>query len=166
MRTAKILQGICTIVALLASPVPLNALAAGTDKARIGGLSDVAFGTISNFSIDQKRSQSICIYSSSASASYNVTAYGSGNEGAFTLASGSGLLAYEVEWSGSSGQTTGIALTPNVPLAGLTSAAANPNCNPSPSTSASLVVVLRAAAVVAATAGSYSGTLTLIVGPT
>jgi hypothetical protein len=94
-----------------------------------------------------------------------VQATGSGSGGAFTLASGSASLAYEVQWSQVSGQTSGTQLSPNVALTGQVSSATQPSCNSGPSTSASLIVILRSAQLSAAAAGSYSGTLTLLVAP-
>lgn len=78
--------------------------------------------------------------------------------------SGASTLAYEVEWAQAPGQTSGTSLSPNIVLAGLTSSASNQSCSPS-GTSASLIIVIRALAASAATAGSYGGTLTVIVGP-
>lgn len=151
--------------ATLALALPAwSALLAG-NKVRITGLSDVAFGTVANLSTDWTRSQNICVYSTSPTAGYNVRATGSGSGGAFTLASGSNALAYEVEWSPVSGQSTGTTLSPNVALTGQVSSATQQTCNSGPATSASLIVILRSAQLSAATAGTYSGTLTLLVAP-
>lgn len=128
-------------------------------------MSDVAFGTIANLSADAINSQSICVYSSSAGSGYNVTASGSGPSGAFQLLSGAQILPFEVQWSATSGQTSGIQLNPNVPLTGQASIASQQTCNSGPASSASLVVILRSSALTSASAGTYSGTLTLLVGP-
>jgi hypothetical protein len=45
------------------------------------------------------------------------------------------------------------------------STATQQTCNSGPATSASLVVILRTAALSSAAAGSYSGSLTLVIGP-
>ena len=149
-------------LALIAGATPAPA---ANDKARITALSDVAFGTIANLSVDAINSQSICVYSTSATSGYNVTASGSGPSGAFQLLSGAQILPFEVQWSGTSGQTSGIQLNPNVPLTGQASIASQQTCNSGPATSASLVVILRSSALTSASAGTYSGTLTLLVGP-
>ena len=94
-----------------------------------------------------------------------VTATGTGPAGAFQLASGLGSLPFEVQWSSVSGQTSGATLSPNVPLTGQVSSATQQTCNSGPASSASLVLVLRSAALSSATAGTYNGTLTLVVGP-
>jgi len=147
-------------VLLLAGAPPALA-----QKARIGNLSDVAFGAISNLSTDAVQAQSVCAYTQSATGRYMVTATGSGAGGAFELTSGTAPLAYEVEWAASAGQSSGAALAPGVPLTGVSSAASQQTCNSGPPASASLVVVLRAAALGSAGAGSYSGTLSVLIAP-
>jgi hypothetical protein len=57
-----------------------------------------------------------------------------------------------------------VQLSPNVPLTGQTSAASHQVCSNGPATSASLIVLLRSAGLSSVTAGTYSGTLTLLVG--
>ena len=148
----------------------LLALAAGpalaqSNNVRLTKLSDVPFGTITNFGADSVSSQSVCLYSSSATNGYNVTGQGSGAGNAFTMASGLQTLAYDVQWSDSSGQSAGSQLTANTPLTGQISTATHKTCNNGPTTTASLIVILRASALSRATAGAYSGTLTLLIGP-
>jgi hypothetical protein len=138
---------------------------AASNKVRVTNLNDVAFGSLANLSFDAVRSQSVCLYSDTNTSGYTIAATGTGPAGTFELASGSAALPYEVRWSSTSGQTTGVQLTPNVPLTGQTSAAIHQTCNTGPATSASLVLVLRSSALSSASAGTYSGTLTLIVGP-
>lgn len=148
--------------ALFAAAVPASA---ANDKVRITALSDVAFGTIANLSVDAINSQSVCVYSSSATSGYHVTASGDGPSGAFQLLSGAQVLPFDVQWSATSGQTSGTELSPNVPLTGQVSTASQQTCNSGAASSASLVVILRASALTSASAGTYSGTLTLLVGP-
>lgn len=154
-RTLVVLAGL-----VAASP----ASAAPGDRARIQGLSDVPFGLLANTTLDTRLSQSVCVFSDSVGSGYTVSASGSGAGGSFRLNSGASIMTYEVEWSQAPGQTSGTSLSPNTILAGLTSSASNQNCSPS-GTSASLIVVIRALAAGSATAGSYGGTLTVIVGP-
>ncbi|MBB3472913.1 spore coat protein U domain-containing protein [Sphingomonas sp. BK345] len=127
---------------------------------QVNGLSDVSFGSISGFGADLTRSQSICAFSGLLGGRYTVTASGSGTGGAFTLANGAARLPYEVQWSTSAGQTSGTNLAANVPLAGQTMLL---SCPVLQTTNASLIVILRSTALSAATAGSYSGTLTVIL---
>lgn len=152
----------CLCLALLLPGVPAAAV---SNKVRITGLTDVAFGTIANLSLDAIQSQSVCLFAETNTNGYNITATGSGSAGSFQLASGLNSLDYEVQWSSSAGQNSGTQLTANTPLTGQISAATQQTCNNGPATTASLIVVLRSAALSSAAAGSYSGTLTLVVGP-
>ena len=75
-------------------------------------------------------------------------------------------VPYTVEWSGTSGQTSGTALSAGSSLTGLTSAATNSNCASGPSASASLIVKIGATDLQTMDAStSYTGTLTLLVAP-
>ena len=150
--------GIVAAAAMLALASP--AFAAG--NVEISKLTDVAFGTITNFGADTVRSQSVCIYSSSPTKGYNVRATGSGAASAFTMANGAKTLAYEVQWNAASGQTSGTNLTASVTRTGLVSTATQPTCSAGPATTASLILLVRSAAASSATAGTYSGTLTLL----
>lgn len=150
---------------LAAAAVAWTAPAAAANKVRLTNLSDVAFGTVANLGVDAVRSQNVCVYSNSNASGYHVTAIGTGAGGAFELASGANSLAFDVSWSSATGQSTGLALSPNVPLTGQISAATQQSCNSGPATSASLIITLPAAALSSAIAGNYSGTLTLVVGP-
>jgi hypothetical protein len=135
-----------------------------SNKVRLTSLGDLSFGTVSDLTSDAVQSESVCIYADTASNGYNVTAIGTGAGGAFQLSSGLQSLPFEVQWSNASGRTSGVQLDPNVPLTGQTSGATQQTCNNGPASTASLVVLLPASALSSATAGSYSGTLTLVLG--
>lgn len=139
--------------------------ASAQNRVRITKLSDVAFGSLSNLGADAVQAQSICVFSQTATRGYHVRAMGSGPGNALALVSGSNLLAYEVQWNQLSGQSSGTQLTSGVTLTGQISAATQQTCNSGPSTSASLILILRSTALSSAAAGSYAGTLTLILGP-
>jgi len=142
------------------------AAAPASAQARINKLSDVAFGTLSNFATDSVQAQSVCAYSLGLLGAYHVTASGSGTGGAFTLGNGAGAtLAYEVQWNDSAGQSSGTALTSGSALTGQYSGALLSGCTLGAATTASLIVVIRATAMTTATAGSYSGVLTIILAP-
>jgi hypothetical protein len=153
---------LCGGLALLVAASPAHS---ASNKVRITNLSDLAFGTVANLGVDAVRNESVCLYSDTSSNGYNVTALGTGPGGAFQLSSGSAAMAYEVQWSSASGQSSGTQLNPNVPLTGQVSAATHQTCSNGPATTASLVILLRSAALSSATAGTYNGTLTLLVGP-
>lgn len=150
------------VCSALASP----AVAAPNNEVRISGLTDLAFGSIANLNVDNVGSESLCVYAKAKPADqYSITATGSGAGGAFTLSSGSATLAYDVQWSASPNQSSGTQLSPNQPLTGQQNSAANDDCSSGPSTTASLIVILRSAALSAASSGTYSGSLTLLVAP-
>lgn len=159
-RLSAVIRGLTGVLLLTAPPVD-----AASNKVRITDLADVSFGNISDLSGDAVQSQSLCLFSDTASSGYNVTAAGSGPAGAFQLTAGSQALPYEVQWSGAPNRTSGTRLDPNLPLTGQVSTASHQTCNNGPASSASVIVILRAAALSSALAGSYSGTLTLLVGP-
>jgi spore coat protein U-like protein len=160
-------SAIRVMVSLFAGAATIHATpaAAASNNVRISQISDVAFGLITNVASDISNSQSICVYSNSANDGYNVRAIGSGSGGAFTLASGSASLSYDLQWNSASGQTNGTALTPNVALSGQFSQAKQQTCNSGPSSSASLIVIIRSSVLASAEAGSYSGAVTLVIGP-
>lgn len=143
--------------------------AAAADQARISALSDVAFGTIASFTSDWVRSQSVCLSAKSPPTNlYRITATGSGAGGSFVLDSGSEKLSYDVQWADSSGQTAGTQLVPNQPLTAQQSSVGSSDpgdCSKGPATTASLIVILRSSALAAASSGTYSGSLTLLVAP-
>jgi hypothetical protein len=144
--------------------VSINASVAG--RVQISGLSDVAFTAVDP-STDASSAQNVCVWSNSAGRGYRITATGSGASNAFTLSSAALTpVPYSVEWSGSSGQSSGTALTSGTPLTSLTSAATRPDCSAGPAASASLIVKIGSTNLQnMAAAASYTGTLTLLVAP-
>lgn len=150
----------CLAIFLGAVLAPAPTLA---QRVRITSLSDVDFGLIANLQADSRRSQNVCLFSNGSANAYSVSASGSGPGGSFTLANGSSALAYTVEWSQQSGQTSGTALTANGTLSGQTSVATHQFCNSGPATSASLTIVLRATELSRAREGGYRGSLTLLI---
>jgi len=160
-------SGSFLIVALVMAGIGAGAPAparAASDKARLTGLSDVAFGLIPG-TADQTASQSVCAFSQSNTQGYSITAVGSGNGGAFTLSSGAATLAYDVLWADTANQTGGTQLVAGTAESGFTSTAKQQTCNNGPSTSASLTVALRSATLMSAMAGDYSGTLQITITP-
>jgi hypothetical protein len=147
--------------AVLLTATPAHA---ASNKVRLTALGDVAFGSISNLAVDASQSESVCLYSDTNTNGYNITATGTGPGGAFSLSTGSDELAFEVQWSASSGRSSGTQLLPNVPLTGQTSSATQQTCSNGPATTASLIILLRSTSLSSAAAGAYSGTLTLVVG--
>ena len=141
----------------------LGAQGAYAQRVRVTALSDVDFGMIANSQADVRRSQNLCLFSNSTAGAYSVSASGSGAGAAFLLTNGSATLGYDVEWSDSSGQGSGVQLGPAAPLTGQRSSATHQFCNTGPTTSASLTIVLRGAELSRAFEGNYTGTLTLLI---
>lgn len=156
----RIARGWCMAAAAIAPPA-----FAASNNVRITNLSDVAFGTLTNLGVDAVSSQSVCVFANTSNNGYRITASGSSSGGSFALGSGPNVLDYEVQWNSSPGQGSGTALSPNVSLTGLFTTATQQTCNSGPASSASLIVILRSSDLSGAAAGSYSGTLTLVLGP-
>ena len=164
-RPLRFLLALRAVVAWVALTVLAAPASAVSNNVRITGLTDVAFGSISSFSTDSVRNEDICVYSNTSLSNYQITATGSGVGQSFALLSGSNNLTYEVQWNASPGQTSGTSLTAGVPLTTQHSNATQQTCNSGPTSSASLIVIIRASAVASAKAGSYTGTLSLLVAP-
>ncbi|WP_147416755.1 hypothetical protein [Sphingomonas edaphi] len=138
---------------------------ASAQRVRITNLTDVNFGTINNLAADAINSQSVCVWANGSGSDYSITATGSGPGGSFSLMNGSWQLPYQVRWNSQPGQTNGTLLSAGTPITNQVTNAQNQTCGNGPPTTASLIVVLPSASLSSATAGSYSGTLTLIVAP-
>jgi hypothetical protein len=77
-------------------------------------------------------------------------------------------LPFDVQWSDTPAQTSGSQLLPNRPLTGQHSSSgggAADDCSSGPATTASLIIILRSSALGAASSGTYTGTLNLLVAP-
>lgn len=158
--------GAVIAVALVALVAPTRAQAQA--QARITGLADVPFGTINSFT-DQPNSQNVCVYSAynffgfPIRLNYSVLATGNGAGGAFTLASGARTLPYQVSWDDAANQPTGTLLTAGATASGFANAATNQTCTGGEN--ASLIVTITGASLATATAGSYSGVLSITIVP-
>jgi type II secretory pathway pseudopilin PulG len=155
---------IAVALAALAAPT-----AAGAQlQARVTGLADVSYGTINSFT-DQTNSQNVCVHSVfrlfgfPVRRDYSVIATGSGTGGAFTLASGPRTLPYEVRWADAANQTTGTQLTAGATAAGFGNASTNQTCGGGDT--ASLIVTVTGSSLATASAGSYSGVLSITIVP-
>ena len=135
------------------------------NRVQLSGLTDVAFLN-QDPSVAALNAQNVCVWSNTGTRGYNIDASGSGSGGAFTLANGGLTVPYAVEWSSSSGASSGTPLASGTALTGLTSTATNASCSAGPATSASLIVRIAAADLQAMQASTtYTGTLTLVVAP-
>ena len=135
------------------------------NRARITGLTDV---TLTNQDPNSaiNSAQNICVWSNTATKKYGITATGSGTASAFTLANAALTAPYSVQWSGSSGATTGTALSAGVASTSFTSTATEQSCTSGPTSSASLIVNLSTTDLgLMQAATNYTGTLTLVITP-
>jgi hypothetical protein len=135
------------------------------NRVQLSGLSDVNF-TNQDPATAALSAQNVCVWSNTSTKGYNVTASGSGTASAFTLANGALTVPYSVEWSQTSGQTSGTALGVSTALTGQKSTATNALCASGPSSTASLIVKMSTASLQSMQAATtYTGTLTLVVAP-
>ena len=139
-------------------------------RANITNMGDLSQSSWSSGGGDITLVDDACVYSSRPSGGYTVRASGSGSGGAFTLANGSATLEYSVTWNSggvNSLSNNGATLTANAVSGGLTHAATDSStCNgATPGPTARLIVAISAANMAAAIAGTYTGTLMLIVTP-
>jgi hypothetical protein len=157
----------CSALLLAAALMAMGSAAQAQQapQVRIRQLNDFVFNTLGAAPVDTSLAGNLCVYSTATSGRYTITARGSGTNGAFTLANGSNALPYEVQWGSAANLSSGSALSPNVAFATTTTNQSNSNCNQPASLTASLIVILRASAEQSVQAGSYSGTLTLLVAP-
>ncbi len=138
--------------------------------AKISGLNDMIV-TWSASDNDIIWTNDVCVFSSRALGSYTIRASGSTQAGgAFTLSGQNQNLDYQVTWNaGGTGNLSnnGIALQPNVTSSALSGAATdNSTCNGNASgPTARLVITIPKTSLVAANAGGYADTLTLMISP-
>lgn len=159
LHKRMIRAGLC----LAALPLGSGQAGAQLAQARISGLSDMAFGQIGTFSSDVTRSETVCAYSSGFLLQYHVTATGDGPGFALKGSTG-GTLPYEVQWNAAANATSGTPMTSGTPLTGQTAALlADSTCLLT--SSGSFTVIIRSAALTAARAGDYTGTITILLAP-
>lgn len=132
--------------------------------ARISALNDIALGTWSGSGPLNGRDNAICVWSSTGG--YSVTATGSGSGGAFQLASGTNRVDYTVQWAQTGGASSGTAMTAGGALTGRTTTATATDCSTGASSTAGVFVSISAAELASSPAGTYTGTLQLLITPT
>lgn len=145
--------------------VGINASVPG--RVRISKLTDIDLTNLDP-TVAASRAQNVCVWSNAASRRYSITASGSGSGNAFTLdaAGAPAAVPYSVQWSATSGQTSGTSLSAGTALGALTSTAINSDCSAGPATTASLIVGMDTTTLQSMTSGLvYTGTLTLMVAP-
>lgn len=140
------------ILALFLSPVQVRA-----QQVRISGFTNISLGPW-NGSGDLTAENNLCIYNS-ATADYRVRARGSGAGNAFHLSGVGGDVDYGVRFKQSTGSY--VTLTADVFQDFTDANTSSDNCGGL--TNASLEVSVSSDDLSAAAAGSYSGTLTVLL---
>jgi hypothetical protein len=110
-------------------------------------------------------SEDLCVYTNVQVGAYRVTAIGSGSGGAFAVTSGkSSQMDYSARWNTRTGTSGNVELTPNVTLAGRSGASTtSESCGGG--NNANLEVSIPYATLARSWAGTYTGTLRLVVEP-
>jgi len=148
------------IIAVLGGTVLLSAMSArAVDLVQISNLSNI--NLIQNITGEYVGSTDACIYRDSTET-YSVTAYGDGDNSAFSLNDGGlNALAHQVDYNDGAGfvpLTSGLALTGRVNAdTGSSSCASGNNAN--------IRVQVDTLEVDKVPAGDYSGVLILIISP-
>jgi len=135
-------------------------------RAQLSGLTDITLTGVDP-SVNLSNAQNVCAWTNSGTG-YTITATGSGAASAFLISPTGGAtpntVAYAVQWAGTSGQTSGTALTAGTASSTFTTTATNPTC--AGGTSASLIVNITSTNLQTMIAGTaYTGTLTLLMTP-
>lgn len=176
-RTRRLVAGCAALLvhsgALAATQGSLGSTSTGSvaigasvpNRVQLSGLSDVSFLN-QDPATAALNAQNVCVWSNTGTKGYNVTASGSGTASAFTLSNGALTVPYSVEWSQTSGQSSGTALSTGTALTGLKSTAATATCSSGASSTASLIVKMSTTNLQTMQAATtYTGTLTLVVAP-
>jgi hypothetical protein len=128
---------------------------------RITGVGNLDFGNYTGGSAPSLY-EPVCVYTNDASGNYKVTARGTGASYAFTVDDGNGhTIPYSVSWDDFSAT---ISLSPDT--ASTTRSGANTSSQTcGGGNSARFQVSFTASALLSKPAGTYTGTLTLIIEP-
>ena len=128
------------------------------DIVQLQGLDDLLLGNYGGSGRVSAR-ESFCVYRN-GSDTYQVTARGNGDGGAFTLLNNDDEIPYSLEWDDSS------VVTPMSANNNLTQRQnASVNICSSGTSNASINITLQESDLTASPAGNYRGTLTLIIAP-
>ena len=172
MMKSLLALGIVTLgasAAYAATQGTLGATSTGTaditvtisEQYRISSLQDYTFGTYAGTG-DLTSNDDVCVYHN-GDGLYTVTATGSGAANAFTVTNGSNTIAYGVAFNDQTGVVGQTALTTGNASATQSGANVTSSDCSSGGLSANLEVELLEAALQAAPAGAYTGTVTVVV---
>ncbi len=150
-------------VALFCVSLPGGAWA---QKVQIDNIDDLALGTWSGVG-DLSAADNVCIHSRHSGQTYGITLTGDGAGGAFTLSSGAPtLLPYRVYWNDEITEVGKVEVFAGVKLGSQTGASRFRRCRFVPTgTNANFSVEISSTDLEGVQAGTYSGVLTLFLGP-
>jgi hypothetical protein len=144
----------------------INITATIAGLVQITNLSDLNFTPVLNGSSAAQLTENVCVWSNTLTKGYTIKATGNGTSSAFTLASGSNApVPYSVSWAGTSGATSGTALTTNVASSTFTSTALAPACLAGSNTATLFVSIASTDQDTMVANAAYTGILTLLVTP-
>lgn len=133
---------------------------------RIGGISDLTFGSYSGnggLALDDD----VCVWTNATGGSYRITAKGSGASFAFTVAKvgdTSKTIVYAVNWNNTAGTSGNQPLTANTTSSNISGAnTVSTDCTSGPSNTANFQVTFTQGNLLAASAGTYTGVLSLVI---
>lgn len=133
-------------------------------KVRITGISDLNVGTFSG-SGDLNVNDNVCVYTNAESGEYKITASGNGIGNAFTVKDDAErTIPYEVYWNDANGTTGNVQATSGSVITSQGNAdTTSQTCTGS--TNANFQVIVRELDLQTKMAGTYTGTLTLLIEP-
>ena len=143
---------------LICFPLPINA------EIRIFGLEDFKFGKWELGDGPLRLSSSICV-AVRPRGPYQVTAYGSGSSNTFTLTNGSSTLPFRMYFNDLPRPNGATELQPAQALGGLRGRMRGIRQRQCNRPTANIGIRISDTDLRAATAGQYSGTVVIIVGP-
>ncbi len=134
------------------------------DLVQVSNLSDLALGTFNGGGADLIATDTFCVYRNGA-GTFDITMSGDGGSSAFTLTDGSNTVPYAVDFTNIPAATI-TAMTTNVVLGGQANAnTSDTTCSAGGTDNVSVTVTVANADLASAPAGTYGGTLTMVVAP-
>ena|ERR1022692_2236002 len=129
---------------------------------QITGLTDLALGAWSG-SGNMTANNDVCVYTNDSTGNYHTLVTDSSGTSAFKVKSGANAIPYTVNWNHVSGVVGNVAVTYGIAL--LVTGANTSSVTCGGLKDANYQVTFLSAALAAASAGSYSTTLTMVIEP-